>query len=74
MKSNRAEQCSYHIQLLGSTNLDELNPGSPLLMTPVRSEPGVTAFTIRGDQSGLIGLLRHLHNLGLTLLSISREA
>jgi hypothetical protein len=30
-----------------------------------------TSITLRTDQSGMIGLLRHLHGLGLVLISMS---
>jgi hypothetical protein len=31
----------------------------------------VTQFSIRTDQSGLIGLMRRLHNLGFAFLSVA---
>ena len=31
----------------------------------------VTQFSIRTDQSGLIGLMRHLHHLGFVFLSVA---
>ncbi len=61
---------TYLIQLRGQVELEDLNQLSPHQMAPLRSEPGSTLITICTDQSGMIGLLRHLHNLGLTLLSI----
>jgi hypothetical protein len=30
-----------------------------------------TLLTVRTDQSGMIGLIRHLHGLGLMLLSVN---
>ena len=65
--------CTYLIQLDGRVNVDELNPMSPHHMTPVRSEPAGTLFSICTDQSGMIGLLRHLHSLGFVFLSVARQ-
>jgi hypothetical protein len=38
-----------------------------------RAEVAGTLFSVTTDQSGLIGLLRHLHGLGLLFLSAGRE-
>ena len=61
---------TYLIQLRGQVEEGEINTMSPLQMTMERGDTAATAFTVRTDQSGLIGLLRHLHGLGLTLVSV----
>jgi hypothetical protein len=43
---------------------------SKLLTKPLGSS---TLVTVRTDQSGLIGLMRHLHGRGLVFLSVYRE-
>lgn len=60
----------YLIQLRGQVDVNDLNLMSPHQMTMIRVEAASTLITICTDQSGMIGLLRHLHHLGLTLLSI----
>jgi hypothetical protein len=65
--------CTYLIQLCGQVNESDLNAMSPIQMTVVRVDTVATLFTICTDQSGLIGLLRHLHGQGFVLLSVYRE-
>lgn len=60
----------YQIQFLGQIDVKELNATSPHQMTLVRATPEATLVSICTDQSGLIGLLRHLHGRGLVLQSI----
>ena len=65
--------CTYLIQLCDQVNESDLNAMSPIQMTVVRADTASTLFTICTDQSGLIGLLRHLHGRGFVLLSVYRE-
>jgi hypothetical protein len=63
---------TYHIRLRGQVAEGEINAMSPLEMTVERADADATLFRVRTDQSGLVGLLRHLHGLGFVLLSVSR--
>ena len=65
--------CTYLIQLHGQVNESDLNAMSPIQMTVVWADTASTLFTICADQSGLIGLIRHLHGRGFVLLSVYRE-
>jgi len=65
--------CNYHIRLRGQVDEAEINGMSPLHMTIEQTGANATLFTIHTDQSGLIGLMRHLHGLGFAILSIERE-
>ena len=65
--------CAYHIQVEGQVAEDEINATSTLQMMLERIDTAATLFSVRTDQSGLIGLLRHLHARGLVLLSVQRE-
>jgi hypothetical protein len=65
--------CTYHIEVRGQVDENDLNANSPLQMTVVRGNTATTLFTICADQSGLIGLMRHLHGRGFVLLSVIRE-
>lgn len=64
---------TYHIQLEGQLIADEINTTSPLHLTLERIEAAAALFSVCTDQSGLIGLLRHLHSRGYKILSIYRE-
>jgi len=65
--------CTYLIQLCGQVDESDLNAMSPIQMTVVRVDTASMLFTICTDQSGLIGLLRHLHGRGFVLLSVNCE-
>ena len=61
----------YHIHLCGQIDEQEVNEMSPLLMVREGGDTAVTQFCVATDQSGFIGLMRHLHSLGYVFLSIS---
>jgi hypothetical protein len=65
--------CTYYIQIEGQVAEDEINAITTLQMTLERIDTAATLFSVRTDQSGFIGLLRHLHARGLVLLSVQRE-
>ena len=65
--------CTYHIEVQGHVDENAFNATSPLQMRVVRIDPAATLFTVCADQSGLIGLIRHLHGQGFVLLSVTRE-
>ena len=64
---------TYLIQLNGQIDIDALNTNSPLEMEPLEDNISTSSFIIHTDQSGLIGMLRHLHTRGLVLLSLIRN-
>jgi hypothetical protein len=64
---------TYRIEVQGQVDEHAFNATSPLQMTVVRRDTATTLFTICADQSGLIGLMRHLHGRGFVLLSVYRE-
>ena len=65
--------CTYHIQVRGQIDEAEVNARSPFHMTVEQNTTTTTLFVVRTDQSGLIGLLRHLHGLGFILVSVDSE-
>lgn len=73
------EPCIYQIEVRGQVDESDLNAMSPLQTTVVRADTNeerpnaATQLTVHADQSGLIGLIRHLHGRGLVLLSLTRE-
>ncbi len=64
--------CIYHIKLRGSVRENEINVSSPLRLNLEQVVSGETLLSLSTDQSGLVGLLRHLHGLGYVFLSITR--
>jgi hypothetical protein len=61
---------TYQIEIQGRIDGNNLNAGGPLQFTVLREDEVATVFAVRTDQSGLIGLLRHLHGRGAALLSV----
>jgi hypothetical protein len=64
---------TYLVQLRGQVGEGEVNALSPLQVTVARVDAAATLLTVCTDQSGLIGLLRHLHGLGFVFVSINCE-
>ena len=64
--------CSYTIEVSGEVDESRINKRSPLHVQVVCLDPSATRFNLSADQSGLIGLLRHLHGQGFVLLSVFR--
>jgi hypothetical protein len=67
------ELCTYHLEIQGQLEEKNFNTMSPYRVTEVCASPNVTLFTIYADQSGLVGLIRHLHQQGFVVLSIHRK-
>ena len=51
----------------------DLNRLSPLQVVVAQVDPAATHLSVQTDQSGLIGLMRHLHALGFVILAMSRQ-
>lgn len=64
--------CTYLIEVHGQVDEGEMNAGSPLYTTVESAGTAATLLTICTDQSGLIGLMRHLHGMGFVFLSVNR--
>jgi hypothetical protein len=66
----------YLIQLIDQVDETEINVMSPIHMTAVtvsevsQLPPAGTGFVICTDQSGLIGLRRRLHGMGIVFCSV----
>ena len=67
------DMCVYLIRLRGQVDEDEINVMSPLQMMVKEMDAAATLLTVSTDQSGLIGLMRHLHGLGFVFLSVKCE-
>ena len=65
---------SYTLKLSGTLDDDFITSFCPS-KTTVLCENGTTSLSnIRTDQSGILGLIRHLHNLGCVILSLNSES
>ena len=62
----------YQIEVQGRMDSNGLNEAGPLQVNRLSGDEQSTVFEVRTDQSGLIGLLRHLHGRGAVLLSVRR--
>ncbi len=67
------DRCTYRVKVSGQVDESDLNARSPLEMKVERVEAESTSLSVDTDQSGLIGLLRHLHGLGFVFLSVDRK-
>jgi hypothetical protein len=61
---------TYLIRLDGQAGEDEINATSPVRVAALEAGEGGTVLSVRTDQSGLVGLIRHLHGLGFVLVSM----
>ncbi len=67
------DSCTYRVALRGRVEEDEFNSLSPLRISLVRTDGNSTLLSVHTDQSGFVGLLRHLHASGFVILSAGRE-
>lgn len=61
---------TYQIEVRDRVDEKDINILSPLQIMEIQVETDATRFTVHTDQSGLIGLLRHLHGRGFVLRSV----
>ena len=67
------ELYEYQIEVQGQMDQGVFNSTSPIQVHVDRVEDMTTLLTVHADQSGLVGLIRHLHHQGFVLLSFSRD-
>jgi hypothetical protein len=71
------EHADYVIKIQGHIDESLADWFGPLNITSVTGEGDRLTTTLSGivtDQAGLLGLIRHLHGLGIVLLSVERIA
>lgn len=64
--------CIYQIVVRDPVSETDLNRLSPLQVV-AQVDPAATRLSVQTDQSGLMGLMRHLHALGFVILGMSRQ-
>ena len=62
----------YQIEVQGQIDESAFNETSPIQVQVNKTNETTTLITVWADQSGLVGLIRHLHHQGFVLLSFSR--
>lgn len=67
------ETCTYAITVRNNVDASTINACAPLPVTVTGPGAHVSHLITQGDQSGLIGLLRYLHQQGYLLLSVIRQ-
>jgi hypothetical protein len=65
--------CIYQIVVRDPVSETDLNRLSPVQVVVEQADLAATRLSVQTDQSGLIGLMRHLHALGFVFLSMSRQ-
>ncbi len=67
------EECTYCITVQEHIDEDSFNAEGPHRINVLKSDSVLSRFTVRTDQSGLIGVIRQLHRDGYLLISLTRE-
>ncbi len=65
--------CTYRIRVRGHADEAQINRMGPVRVVVEQVTANTTQLAARADQSGLIGLLRHLHGRGFILMSITSD-
>ncbi len=60
----------YEITIRGQVRAGDVNTGSPVQMDILDGGADRTRIAVQSDQAGMIGAIRHLHGLGMVLLSV----
>ena len=63
----------YEIKICGTLDADWVAAYCPVDVKIVQDESNTTLSNIHADQSGIIGLIRSLHNSGYIILSFQIE-
>jgi len=63
----------YQIVVRDPVSETDLNRLSPVQVVVAQVDPAATHLSVHTDQSGLIGLMRHLHALGFVIVAMSRQ-
>lgn len=63
----------YTVTVAGYADELTINSDSPLDARTSYSGDDITQLIITTDQSGIVGLIRHLHGRGFTILSVKRN-
>jgi hypothetical protein len=68
---NTSDTCTYILQFSGELEADFLASFCPAGTTLTIRDNITTLSNLRTDQSGILGIIRHLHNLGILILEMT---
>lgn len=71
--TSQQDQRVYRLALQGPIDQEFVEAYCPAGTVLAREGETAVLANIHADQSGIVGLTRHLHNLGCTLLSLETE-
>lgn len=63
----------YRIELRGRVDvkwLQGFDDSAEMIVDETRQTDGVTVLSVQTDQAGIVGLVRRLHGLGITILQL----
>ena len=63
----------YRIELQGRVDVDWLQSfdgSAEIIVAETRQMEDITVLNVNTDQSGIVGLVRRLHGLGITILQL----
>ncbi len=69
------EPAAYRVTIQGCIGKELVDESGPVQINEVRVDPARGITTLAGiftDQVGMVGLIRHLHGLGIVLLALER--
>lgn len=69
------EPAGYEVTIQGCISKELLDESGPVQISEVRVDTARGITTLAGvftDQVGMVGLIRHLHGLGIVLLALER--
>jgi hypothetical protein len=75
--SHLDERTRYTITVEGTVDSILADWCGPLTITTTQGSDGITVTALSGivvDQAGVVGIIRHLHGLGIVLLTVERCA
>ncbi len=75
--SHLEERTRYTVTVEGTVDANLADWCGPLTITTAQRPDEGTVTTLSGiiaDQAGLVGIIRHLHGLGIVLLTVQRCA
>ena len=71
--TNQDLRC-YMLKLKGTLDDDFVTSFCPAETIVLHEDGTISLSNISTDQSGIIGLIRHLHNLGCTIMSLNSQS
>ncbi len=74
-QTNLNSKSSYEIKVMGEVDINWLKAfGAANVISPIipAADEQNMSFSVVTDQSGLVGLVRQMHGLGIVFLSINR--